>query len=187
MLRLMSCFGTLGVKPSSESISGEKGNWKLCWKTTRWDWELPDLFYLLKGQAVNQAAWRSSEMRKLDSHTYRKSWIVPELPGKWRSAVIVVFTWWWPHSSYWSALKMCSLAAPQSWVEMGSVWFAGNAWQHHLAMMNNWAQGTEPGLFSLSWGKRFALCSECFYTFLAEADKLQTLLVPKPFKNVFFK
>lgn len=34
----------------------------------------------------------------------------------------------------------------------------------------------EPGLFSLSWGKRFALYRECFYTFLAEPDKLQTLL-----------
>lgn len=187
MLRLTSCFGASGVKPSSESVSEEKGNWKLCWKASRWDWELPDLFYLLKGQALNQATWRWSEMQKLDSHIYRKPWIISELPGKWRSEVIVVFTQCWSHSSYWSALKMCSLPAPQPRVEMGSIGFVWNAWQHHLAIMNNWAQGTEPGLFSLSWGKRFALCSECFYTFLAEADKLQTLLVLKPFKNVFFK
>lgn len=131
MFRLMSCFGTLGViNPLQRVLVGEKGNWKLCWKAIRWDWELPDLFSLLKGQPVNQAVWRSSEMWKLDSHPYRKSWIASELPGKWRSAVIVVFTWWWPRSSYWSALKMCSLPAPQSWAQFGLLEMLGSiTWQ----------------------------------------------------------
>lgn len=65
---------------------------------------------------------------------------------------------------------------------MGSIGLIQNACWRPLTI-NNQMQGAERGhpngLFSLSRGTRFSVCSEYFYTFLAEPDKLQNSPSPQ--------